>query len=68
MDERGRFPQASAHGRFLPFHNVHLEYILAAKECYEFLWIGVTKFEILTATPLGLQRERPENNPLTYFE
>jgi nicotinamide mononucleotide adenylyltransferase len=63
-----RFPEASAHGRFQPFHNEHLEYIRAAKECCDFLWIGITKFEILAATPLGRPRERPENNPLTYFE
>jgi cytidyltransferase-like protein len=68
MGKRDRFPQASAHGRFQPFHNGHLEYILAAKERCDFLWIGITKFEIFTTTPLGRQRERPENNSLTYFE
>jgi nicotinamide mononucleotide adenylyltransferase len=65
-----RIPSASVHGRFQPFHNEHLEYVLEAKERTEFLWVGITKFEINPSefTPLGRPRERPENNPLTYFE
>jgi len=60
----------SVHGRFQPFHNEHLEYALAAKRQCEFLWIGITKYDITPSefTPLGRPRERPENNPLTYFE
>lgn len=60
----------SVHGRFQPLHNEHLEYILAAKKECEYLWIGITKYDIAPteATPLGSQRERPENNPFTYFE
>ena len=61
---------ASVHGRFQPFHNGHLEYVLAAKERSAFLWIGITKFDIDLSelTPLGSEREKPESNPLTYFE
>jgi nicotinamide mononucleotide adenylyltransferase len=61
---------ASVHGRFQPFHNDHLEYVLAAKQRCEFLWIGITKYDITQSefTPLGRPRERPENNPLSYFE
>lgn len=64
------FPSGSVHGRFQPFHNEHLEYALAAKERCDFLWIGITKFDITPAefNLLGRPRERPENNPLTYFE
>ncbi len=64
------FPTASVHGRFQPFHNEHLEYVLAAKAVSDFLWIGITKYDITPSefTPLGRPRERPENNPLTYFE
>ena len=60
----------SVHGRFQPFHNEHLEYVLAAKDRCDFLWIGITKYDITPSefTPLGRPRERPENNPLTYFE
>jgi nicotinamide mononucleotide adenylyltransferase len=62
--------QGSVHGRFQPFHNDHLQYLLAAKEQCKFLWVGITKYDItqFDANPLGSHRERPENNPLTYFE
>lgn len=62
--------EGSAHGRFQPFHNGHLEYILAAKARCEFLWIGITKYETTPSslTLLGLPREHPHNNPLTYYE
>jgi nicotinamide mononucleotide adenylyltransferase len=62
--------EGSAHGRFQPFHNEHLEYVLAAREKCEFLWIGITKYDITSAdlNPLGAVRERPGNNPLTFFE
>jgi cytidyltransferase-like protein len=65
-----RFPEASAHGRFQPFHLGHLEYILAAKEACDFLWIGITKYDITPGTlnPLGTKREHPASNPFTYFE
>lgn len=60
----------SVHGRFQPFHNEHLEYALAAKGHCEFLWIGITKYDVSPSelSPLARHRERPENNPLTYFE
>jgi nicotinamide-nucleotide adenylyltransferase len=60
----------SVHGRFQPFHNDHLEYVVAAKRLCDFLWIGITKYDITPAdaSPLGAKRERPENNPLSYFE
>src|SRR5580700_4394306 len=60
----------SVHGRFQPFHNDHLEYALAAKERCEFLWVGITKYDIAPseASPLARARERPDHNPLTYFE
>jgi nicotinamide mononucleotide adenylyltransferase len=65
-----RVVAGSVHGRFQPFHNEHLEYALAAKDRCDFLWIGITKYDITPSefTPLGRPRERPENNPLTYFE
>jgi nicotinamide mononucleotide adenylyltransferase len=60
----------SVHGRFQPFHNEHLEYALAAKALCEFLWVGITKYDVTPSelSPLARDRERPENNPLTYFE
>ncbi len=64
------FPIASAHGRFQPLHNEHLEYLRAAKNLCEFLWVGITMPDItpLHVNPLGRHRERPDANPLTYFE
>ena len=62
-------PEGSAHGRFQPFHNEHFEYVTAAYRNCNFLWIGITKYDLDTEiSPLGREREKPENNPLTYFE
>jgi len=60
----------SVHGRFQPFHNDHLKYVLEAKARCDFLWIGITKYDVMPTelSPLARHRERPENNPLTYFE
>lgn len=62
----------SVHGRFQPLHNSHFKYILEAKARCDFLWIGLTQYRIdkgLSGTnPLGRHRERPESNPLTYYE
>jgi nicotinamide mononucleotide adenylyltransferase len=67
---RSRIPVGCVHGRFQPFHNEHLAYLLAAKERCDFLWIGITKYEAIweEMSPLARHRERPENNPFTYFE
>jgi cytidyltransferase-like protein len=61
---------ASVHGRFQPFHNGHLEYVMAALDKCDFLWIGITKFDTTPSglNPLGRHRERAESNPLTFFE
>lgn len=63
-------PVASAHGRFQPLHKDHLEYLLAAKEDCDFLWVGITQFNVraLSESPLARHRELRANNPLTYFE
>lgn len=60
----------SVHGRFQPLHNQHLEYILEAKKCCDFLWIGITQYDIkrLQSSPNSPHREEAFNNPLTYFE
>ena len=60
----------SVHGRFQPFHNGHLEYVLAAKEHCDFLWIGITKCDPNATGSNGQVqlRERTENNPFTFFE
>lgn len=61
---------ASAHGRFQPLHKGHMEYLMAAKEKCEFLWVGITQYNIrlLQGSPSDPHRELPQDNPLTYFE
>ncbi len=60
----------SAHGRFQPLHNGHLEYLLRALQYCEFLWIGLTQINIREpgSSPADRHRELSVNNPLTYFE
>ncbi|MDP8972736.1 MAG: adenylyltransferase/cytidyltransferase family protein [Actinomycetota bacterium] len=58
------------HGRFQPFHDGHLEYVLRARQRCERLIIGIT-----AADPAGVRKENasphrhePASNPFTYFE
>lgn len=58
------------HGRFQPFHNGHLEYVLRAWERCERLIVGIT-----AAVPTAVRKEvasshrhEPSSNPFTYFE
>lgn len=62
--------EGSVHGRFQPFHNGHLKYVLTAEKQCEYLWIGITKCDIGLIDPNypSRFREKPENNPLTFFE
>jgi cytidyltransferase-like protein len=64
------YPEASVHGRFQPPHNGHLEYILTAKRQCEFLWIGITSYDIHNLHFIDVAPHRIERtaNPLTYFE
>ena len=65
-----RVAVGSAHGRFQPLHNGHMEYLLAAKSRCEFLWVGVTQYiaSALHSSAADPHRAEPMNNPLTYFE
>ena len=60
----------SIHGRFQPFHNEHLEYALAALEHCDFLWIGITQYDIeeLQTCKTSSKRSSMISNPLTYLE
>lgn len=68
----GRFETASVHGRFQPFHNGHLEYVAAAAERCDFLYVGITqpivKRLVQVAGTDAIHRAEPQSNPLTYFE
>jgi cytidyltransferase-like protein len=58
------------HGRFQPFHDGHLEYMLRARQRCERVIIGIT-----AADPTAVRKEdasphrhEPASNPFTYFE
>lgn len=58
------------HGRFQPFHNAHLDYVLAAKRECSYLLVGITKYDLepIHMNPLGMHREQSASNPLSYYE
>jgi cytidyltransferase-like protein len=62
----------SVHGRFQPLHNGHLEYIEAALEQCDFLFVGITQFVlhklVQVQSQAAVHRAQPDSNPLTYFE
>lgn len=60
----------SVHGRFQPLHNGHLRYILKAKDYCDFLWIGITQYNIynLLKSPQDPHRHESFHNPFTFFE
>lgn len=64
------YREVAVHGRFQPPHNGHLEYILAAKRWCEFLWIGITSYDIRRLHFMDVAPHRIDQtaNPLTYFE
>jgi nicotinamide-nucleotide adenylyltransferase/phosphinothricin biosynthesis protein PhpF len=62
--------QGCVNGRFQPPHKGHLEYILEAKRRCEFLWIGITRYDLFDDTPCDVATHRATltSNPLTYYE
>lgn len=63
------YPVGSAHGRFQPLHNGHLEYLLAAKERCRFLWVGITQWDVRSLQQSqDAHRHEPAHNPMTFFE
>ena len=58
------------HGRFQPFHNGHLEYVLRAKERCRRLVVGITNPDpsAIRKEIANLHRHEPASNPFTYFE
>ncbi len=53
-----------------PLHNGHLEYLLAAMERCDFLWIGITQFNIqeLATSQEAAHRHAFSSNPFTYWQ
>lgn len=58
------------HGRFQPFHNDHLRYVLAGWERCRHLIVGVTNPDpsLTRPDPADPGRSDASANPLTYFE
>lgn len=70
-NESDRRPLGAVHGRFQPFHNGHLGYLLEALDRFSTVIVGITN-----PFPSGSYRDeatdphrhRPENNPYDLFE
>ena len=59
----------SVHGRFQPFHNGHLDYVLQAFDQADFLWVGLTQVFQPSAPPGSSEkRQLRTSNPLTFRE
>ena len=58
------------HGRFQPFHNGHLEYLAAAAERSDELFVGITNPDPtrIRPEPSDPARHLPESNPWSYAE
>ncbi|HEX7181158.1 MAG TPA: hypothetical protein VF756_04905 [Thermoanaerobaculia bacterium] len=65
-----KVPIGSVHGRFQPLHLEHLDYILEAKSRCDFLYVGLTAFDIraIHGPAESPHRKFRASNPLTYFE
>ena len=62
-----RVKEGSVHGRFQPFHNGHLDYVLKAFGRADFLWVGLTQIFRPLSDPMNeAGRERATSNPLTF--
>jgi cytidyltransferase-like protein len=60
-----RVKEGSVHGRFQPFHNGHLDYVMEAFDRADFIWVGLTQlFRPKTDTASG--REAAASNPLSF--
>jgi nicotinamide-nucleotide adenylyltransferase len=58
------------HGRFQPFHNGHLEFLLGAAERCEQVFVGITNPDPARIRPEASDplRHLPESNPWSYTE
>lgn len=63
-------PVGMVHGRFQPFHNGHLAYLLGAAARCDELYVGITNPDParVLPDPLDPLRHLPESNPFTYAE
>ncbi len=68
--ERPPHEWGCVHGRFQPFHNGHLEYVLRAKVRCRWLVVGITNPDPtkVRVEALSPHRHEPGANPFTYLE
>ncbi len=70
-DVHGKTPSwGCVHGRFQPFHDGHLEYVLRARQRCERLIVGITAADsaAILKEDASPHRHEPASNPFTYFE
>ncbi|MCR4555863.1 MAG: hypothetical protein K5766_03565 [Alphaproteobacteria bacterium] len=65
-----KYKYGVVHGRFQPFHNDHLRYVLAAFEKSEILYIGITNPDpsAVRFDPADPKRSATDANPFTFYE
>lgn len=70
LGERPSYEWGIVHGRFQPFHNGHLEYVLRAKLRCRRLVVGITNPDPsrVRTEASNSHRHEPEANPFTYLE
>ncbi len=63
-------PYGMVHGRFQPFHNGHLEYVLGAFHCCDHLIVGITNPDpsLVVQEAADPDRHLPAANLFTFFE
>ena len=65
----GRVKVGSVHGRFQPFHNGHLDYVMQAFEQADFVWVGLTQiFRPRTDGDGAARRDDAASNPLSFLD
>ncbi len=71
MSESEKLPLwGCVHGRFQPFHNGHLEYVVRAGWRCKRLIVGITNPDpsAFREEAANVHRHEPSSNPFTYFE
>jgi nicotinamide mononucleotide adenylyltransferase len=64
-----RVKVGSVHGRFQPFHNGHLDYVLQAFGRAEFVWVGLTQiFRPQANEESAASRDNASANPLSFLD
>lgn len=65
-----KYPIGVVHGRFQPFHNDHLKFILVAFERAELMYVGITNPDtsLTAADSADTNRSQLAANPCTYYE